>query len=108
MRVKSNTSVEKSTYAKRPVLVNLSRAVALRMFRLLITATMLVSLAGCLMLNDVTQLHIRQNLIPGSRRSVVIYGIGVEEAWGYPRFVVALDGYSVQRQSITSNCWRFI
>lgn len=107
MKVKSNTSVEMSTYAKRPVLVNLSRPVALRMLRLLITATMLVSLAGCLMLNDVTPLSIRQDLTPNSRRSVVIYGIGIEEAWGYPQFAVALDEYSVQRQSITGNCWRF-
>lgn len=79
-----------------------------RMF--LLTASMLLS--GCLLLNDVNQVSTLSPSIgetalqPG--RAIVIYGIGVQgQRKGEPRFGAQLDEYSVERQSITGNCWRY-
>jgi hypothetical protein len=42
-----------------------------------------------------------------SDRAIVVYGVSIEGAWDYPRGVIFLDEYSVERQAITGHCWRF-
>ncbi|MEO6281175.1 hypothetical protein [Roseateles sp.] len=40
-------------------------------------------------------------------RAVVVYGVTVAGAWGYPRFGVTLDRYDISKQAITGNCFTF-
>jgi hypothetical protein len=40
-------------------------------------------------------------------RAVVVYGLTVAGAWGYPRFGVTLDHYDLGKQAITGNCFSF-
>jgi len=44
---------------------------------------------------------------PGADRTVIVYGVGVEGQWSYPRYAVQLAEYSLERQNITGNCFRF-
>ena len=44
---------------------------------------------------------------PGADRAVIVYGVGVEGQWSYPRYTVQLAEYSLERQNITGNCFRF-
>lgn len=57
--------------------------------------------------NNVVQIDETKVAAPDINHSVVIFGIGVEGAWEYPRFGVVLDEYDIERQSITGNCWRY-
>lgn len=40
-------------------------------------------------------------------RSVVVFGVKVEDRWDYPEFAVELAEYSVKDQAITGTCLRF-
>jgi len=40
-------------------------------------------------------------------RAVVVYGVTVAGAWGYPRFSVTLDHYDFGKQAVTGNCFSF-
>lgn len=44
---------------------------------------------------------------PGAGRAVIVYGVGVEGRWPYGRYTVQLAEYSLERQAITGNCFRF-
>ena len=44
---------------------------------------------------------------PGADRAVIVYGVGVEGKWPYPRYAVQLAEYSLEQQNITGNCFRF-
>ena len=68
-----------------------------------------VVFAGCLLLNDVNPVTIKSSHEPMPRadRAIVVYGIGVEGKSHYPGIGIGLDEYSIERQSITGDCWRF-
>jgi len=68
---------------------------------------LLTSLSGCMLLNSVVRIPETTLATPDISRSVVIFGVGIEGAWEYPRFAVGLDEYDIERQSITGNCWRY-
>ena len=95
--------------------VRLNKPSITRAFRwtvhLLVSITTIALLSGCLALNDVNQISTDRFTRPTPKpgRALVMYGGGGEEqgSWSYPRFGVALDEYSVERQAITGNCWRF-
>jgi len=40
-------------------------------------------------------------------RAVVVYGVTVAGAWGYPRFGVTLDRYDIGQQAITGGCFLY-
>jgi hypothetical protein len=61
------------------------------------------ALSGCV-INGVRP-HDGGEVPPG--RAVVMYGVTVAGAWGYPRFGVALDHYDMAEQAITGNCFSF-
>ncbi len=70
---------------------------------------MVILFSGCLLLNDVNSIS-TANLprpTPKVGRAIVLYGIGVEGKWDFPRFAIGLDEYSLDQQSLTGNCWRF-
>ena len=78
-----------------------------RASQLLLSIFLIAGLSGCMLLNSVVQIHETKAAVPDINRSVVVFGIGVEGAWEYPRFAVVLDEYDIERQSITGNCWRY-
>lgn len=75
--------------------------------KLLLSLFLLASLSGCMLSNSVVRIPETKVEAPGISRSVVIFGVGVEGAWEYPRFAIVLDEYDIERQSITGNCWRY-
>src|SRR2546430_14383302 len=69
---------------------------AMRRFaRLLIFMCFPGLLVGCA-LNDVRPLPTGSPVIEG--RAIVVYGVGVERQWAWPRFAVQLEEYSVKRK----------
>jgi len=44
---------------------------------------------------------------PRAGRAVIVYGVRVEGQWPYARYAVQLAEYSVERQAITGDCFRF-
>jgi hypothetical protein len=78
-----------------------------RASQLLLSIFLLAGLSGCMLLNNVVRIAETEAAAPDINHSVVIFGIGVEGAWKYPRFAVVLDEYDIERQSITGNCWRY-
>jgi hypothetical protein len=44
---------------------------------------------------------------PRAGHAVIVYGVGVEGQWPYARYAVQLAEYSLERQAITGNCFRF-
>lgn len=78
-----------------------------RASQLLLSIFLLTGLSGCMQFNNVVRIAETEATGPDISRSVVIFGIGVEGAWEYPRFAVGLDEYDIERQSITGNCWRY-
>jgi hypothetical protein len=44
---------------------------------------------------------------PHAGRAVIVYGVGVDGPWAYPNFSVQLTEYSIDKQAITGNCFRF-
>jgi len=78
-----------------------------RASQLILSIFLLAGLSGCMLLNNVVRITETEAAVPDINRSVVIFGIGVEGAWEYPRFAVVLDEYDTERQSITGNCWRY-
>ena len=61
-------------------------------------------LAGC-MLNAVRPVPPGSAVMPDG--PVVIYGVGMEGTWPYPRFGVELAHYDVKAQRATGNCFVF-
>jgi hypothetical protein len=75
-----------------------------RVAQFLLLSIFLLLLAGCAF-NSVKPLTFGAPISEG--HTVIIYGVGVEEKWAYPRFGVHLEEYSVKSQSSTGNCFRF-
>ena len=44
---------------------------------------------------------------PHAGRAVIVYGVGIDGPWVYPNFGVQLTEYSIDKQAITGNCFRF-
>ena len=61
-------------------------------------------LFGC-MLNSVTPLPTGWSAREG--RAVVVYGVGMEGDWSYPRYTAEFDEYSLKDQVATGNCFVF-
>lgn len=74
-------------------------------YRLAIALAACGALSGCFALNSVGKLP--TGGAPWPERSVLVYGIQVEGQWRAPRWAVGLDEYSLARQEITGNCWRY-
>lgn len=68
---------------------------------------MLASLQGCLLLNNVDTISKEKVIRPKANRGIAIVGVAVEAEWPYPQFSISLDEYSIEKQAITGNCWRF-
>lgn len=73
----------------------------------LVIVTMLISLQGCLLLNNVDAIPHAKVINPKQDCGIAIVGLAVEGVWNYPRFSLSLDEYSLEKQAITGNCWRF-
>lgn len=71
--------------------------------------SMVILFSGCLGLNDISSISTDSFSRPTAKigRAIVLYGIGVEGKWDYPRFATVLDEYNFEQRSITGNCWRF-
>lgn len=78
-----------------------------RTVQLLFSIFLLAALFGCVPIGGVARIPEAEVVAPDANHSVVIFGIGVEGDWEYPRFAVVLDEYDIERQSITGNCWRY-
>lgn len=78
-----------------------------------VTLSVIVSiisiLPGCLGLNDVSMVstYSFDRPMPKAGRAIVVFGIGVEGQWDYLQFGTVMDEYSIERQAITGNCWRY-
>jgi hypothetical protein len=77
------------------------------LIKTLVILTMLSSLQGCLLLNNVDAIHHAKMINPKQDRGIAIVGVAVEGVWNYPQFSLSLDEYSLEKQAITGNCWRF-
>jgi hypothetical protein len=73
-------------------------------FRLYALATAAALASGCT-LNATVPLA--TGGAPAADRAVIVYGVGVEGQWPYPHYAVQLTEYSLERQAITGNCFRF-
>ncbi|MBR7800473.1 hypothetical protein [Undibacterium fentianense] len=69
--------------------------------------SMLASLQGCMLLNNVDTISKEKVIAPSLYRGIAIVGVALEADWPYPQFSISLDEYSVEKQAITGNCWRF-
>ena len=70
----------------------------------LCAVSMAAMLAGCTISSTVP---LTAGGVPDAGRAVIVYGVGVEGQWPYPQYTVELAEYSMERQAITGNCFRF-
>jgi hypothetical protein len=68
------------------------------------TIALAATLAGCTLSSTVP---LAAGGKPGAERAVIVYGVGVDGPWPYPRYAVQLAEYSLEQQNITGNCFRF-
>jgi hypothetical protein len=61
---------------------------------------------GCL-LNSVSSITRAPGTKPDTAHAIVVIGIGLDVVWPYPEFQLTLAEYSVQKQSITGNCFHY-
>jgi hypothetical protein len=54
-------------------------------------------------INDINAIDEYQK--PMNGRSLIIYGVGLEAVWSYPKFAVNIDEYDIKEQNISGNCW---
>jgi hypothetical protein len=73
----------------------------------MLLAFVMISLHGCLLLNNVIPIPNDKVTMPSDDRAIAIYGVALESDWPYPQFSISLDEYSMEKQAITGNCWRF-
>lgn len=69
--------------------------------------SVLTSLQGCLLLNNVDMISKEKVIVSNPNRGIAIVGVAIEADWLYPQFSISLDEYSIEKQAITGNCWRF-
>jgi hypothetical protein len=65
-----------------------------------------LTLPGCLQ-NAVHSVTEARQMSPDSAHAIVVIGIGLDAAWPFAGFSLALDEYSVEKQDITGNCFRY-
>jgi hypothetical protein len=61
---------------------------------------------GCL-LNSVHSIDSAPRGKPDAAHAIVVVGVGLDVTWPYPQFGLTLAEYSIQKQSITGNCFRY-
>jgi hypothetical protein len=61
---------------------------------------------GCL-LNSVQSITRAPRTKPDTAHAIVVIGIGLNVVWPYSEFQLTLAEYSVQKQSITGNCFHY-
>jgi hypothetical protein len=66
--------------------------------------SMSVLLGGCVVNSTVP---LAAGGTPDADRAVIVYGVRVDGQWPYPRYTVQLAEYSLERQAITGDCFRF-
>jgi hypothetical protein len=76
-------------------------------FPKMIAAVMVyVTLSGCLQ-NSVHPITATRPPHPDTAHSIVVVGVGLDAAWPFAAFSLALDEYSFQKHDITGNCFRY-
>lgn len=68
------------------------------------SALLPAGLAGCV-IN--ASLPLPEGGAPPPHRAVLVYGIGIESHWDFPRAGIQLAEYDLKRQAITGNCFLF-
>ena len=61
---------------------------------------------GCL-LNSVHSITRAPRTRPDSAHAIVVIGLGLDVAWPYTEFQLSLAEYSVEKESITGNCFHY-
>jgi hypothetical protein len=61
---------------------------------------------GCL-LNSVQSITRAPRTKPDTAHAIVVIGVGLDVVWPYSEFQLTLAEYSVQKQSITGNCFHY-
>ncbi len=65
-----------------------------------------VTIPGCLH-NSVQRVTEPRRAHPDSAHSIVVVGVGLDAAWPFAAFSLALDEYSFEKHDITGNCLRY-
>src|ERR1700733_16111870 len=63
-------------------------------------------MSGCL-INSVRSTTRAPWTKPDSAHAIVVIGIGLDVAWPYTEFQLTFPEYSVEKQSITGNCFHY-
>jgi hypothetical protein len=74
--------------------------------RLIAFVVVCVTVPGCLR-NSVQPVTKTQRAHPDSAHSIVVVGVGLDAAWPFASFSLALDEYSFEKHDITGNCFRY-
>ena len=61
---------------------------------------------GCL-LNSVHSISRAPRTKPDRDHAIVVIGMGLDETWPYSEFQLTFPEYSVEKQSITGNCFHY-
>jgi len=61
---------------------------------------------GCL-LNSVQSISRASRTKPDRDHAIVVIGMGLDETWPYSEFQLTFPEYSVEKQSITGNCFHY-
>jgi len=84
------------------------------MFQVILLFMLSVPLSGCLLLNDVNSISAVYLMTPPPDRAIVIFGLSVEgeidphaATFNPGFFEIGLDEYSIEREHITGDCWRY-
>jgi hypothetical protein len=75
----------------------------LRWMALLVTCALA---SGCL-LNSVRAITTAPRWRPDSGHTIVVIGIGLDATWPYKEFQLTFPEYSVEKQGISGNCFRY-
>jgi hypothetical protein len=74
--------------------------------RLIAVVVICATVPGCLQ-NSVQRITESRRAHPDSAHSIVVVGVGLEAAWPFAAFSLALDEYSFEKQDIAGNCFRY-
>jgi hypothetical protein len=76
------------------------------LLRLMAVVVVCVSVPGCLH-NSVQPVTETRRAHPDSAHALVVVGVGLEAAWPFEAYSLALDEYSFEKHDITGNCFRY-
>ena len=74
--------------------------------RLIAVVIVYVTVPGCLQ-NSVHRVTETRRAHPDSAHSLVVVGVGLDAAWPFAAFSLALDEYSFEKHDTTGNCFRY-